>query len=36
VFRIPAEKLLRFIIGHQGIDANLKKIEAILRMELPR
>jgi hypothetical protein len=36
VFRVLAEKLLDFIINHWGIEANPDKIEAILRMELPR
>jgi hypothetical protein len=36
VFRVPAEKLLDFIINHWGIKTNPDKIEAILRMELPR
>jgi hypothetical protein len=29
-------QLLEFIISHWGIEANPEKIEAILRMELPR
>jgi hypothetical protein len=36
VFGVPSEKLLEFIVSHQGIEANLEKIEAILRMEPPR
>jgi hypothetical protein len=28
--------LLEFIVSHQGIEANLEKIEAIMRMEAPR
>jgi hypothetical protein len=36
VFGVPDRKLLGFIVSHQGIDANPKKIEAILRMEPPR
>jgi hypothetical protein len=28
--------LLGFIVSHQGIEANLEKIEAIMRMEAPR
>jgi hypothetical protein len=36
VFGVPAGKLLGFIISHQGIEANPKKIEAIMRMEAPR
>jgi hypothetical protein len=35
VFGVPAGKLLGFIVNHQGIEANLKKIEAIMRMEAP-
>jgi hypothetical protein len=35
VFRVPARKLLGFIISHRGIEANPKKVEAILRMEPP-
>jgi hypothetical protein len=36
VFGVPAGKLLRFIVSHQGIEANPEKIEAIMRMEPPR
>jgi hypothetical protein len=36
VFGVPAGKLLRFIVSHQGIKANLEKIEAIMRIEAPR
>jgi hypothetical protein len=36
VFRVPARKLLRFIVSHRGIKANPEKIEAIMRMEAPR
>jgi hypothetical protein len=36
IFGVPAEKLLGFIVSHQGIEANLEKVEAILRMEPPR
>jgi hypothetical protein len=36
VFGVPAEKLLGFIVSHQGIEANPEKIEAIMRMEAPR
>jgi hypothetical protein len=36
VFGVPAEKLLGFIVSHQGIEANLEKIEAIMIMEAPR
>jgi ribonuclease HI len=36
VFRVPAGKLLGFIISHRGIEANLEKIETIMRMEAPR
>jgi hypothetical protein len=35
VFKVPARKLLEFIVSHQGIEANPEKIEAIMRMELP-
>jgi hypothetical protein len=36
VFGVPDRKLLGFIISHRGIQANLEKIEAIMRMEPPR
>jgi hypothetical protein len=36
VFGVPAGKLLGFIVSHQGIEANPEKIEAIMRMEVPR
>jgi hypothetical protein len=36
VFGVPAGKLLGFIVSHRGIEANLEKIEAIMRMEEPR
>jgi ribonuclease HI len=36
VFGVPAGKLLGFIVSHQGIEANLEKIEAIMRMEALR
>jgi hypothetical protein len=36
VFGVPARKLHGFIVSHQGIEANLEKIEAIMRMEAPR
>jgi hypothetical protein len=36
IFRVPAGKLLRFIVSHQGIEANPEKIEAIMRMEAPQ
>jgi hypothetical protein len=35
VFRVPAGKLLGFIISHRGIEANPEKIDAIMRMEAP-
>jgi hypothetical protein len=35
VFRVPTGKLLGFIASHQGIEANLEKIEAIMWMEPP-
>jgi hypothetical protein len=36
MFGVPAGKLLGFIISHRGIEVNLEKIEAIMRMEPPR
>jgi hypothetical protein len=36
VFGVPAGKLLGFIVSHPGIEANLEKIEVIMRMEPPR
>jgi hypothetical protein len=36
VFEVPAGKLLGFIISHRGIYANPEKIEAAMRMEMPR
>jgi hypothetical protein len=33
---VPTRKQLGFIISHWGIEANLEKIEAIMRMEPPR
>jgi hypothetical protein len=36
VFRVPAGKLLGFIISHRCIEANPEKIEANMRMEAPR
>jgi hypothetical protein len=36
VFGVPAGKLFGFIVSHRGIEANLEKIEAIMRMEVPR
>jgi hypothetical protein len=36
VFRVLVGKLLVFIVIHRGIEANLEKIEAIMRMEAPR
>jgi hypothetical protein len=36
VFRVLVGKLLGFIVSHRGIEANPKKIEAILRMKLPQ
>jgi hypothetical protein len=35
VFGVPIGKLLGLIGSHRGIEANLEKIEAILRMEPP-
>jgi hypothetical protein len=36
VFGVPTENLLGFIVSHRGIEANLEKIEAIMRMEESR
>jgi hypothetical protein len=36
VFGVPAGKLLGFVVSHQGIEANPKKSEAIVRMEAPQ
>jgi hypothetical protein len=36
VFGVPAGKLLGFIVSHRGIEANPEKIEAIMRLEVPR
>jgi hypothetical protein len=36
VFGVPAGKLLGFIVSDRGIEANLEKIEAIMRMQAPR
>jgi hypothetical protein len=36
VFGVPVGKLLGFIVSHRGIEANLEKVEAIMRMEAPR
>jgi hypothetical protein len=36
VFGVPQGKLLRFIVSHQGIEANLEKINAIIVMDAPR
>jgi hypothetical protein len=36
VFRVPAGKLLGFIISHRGIEVNPEKIEAIMRLEASR
>jgi hypothetical protein len=36
VFEVPAGKLLEFIVSHRGIEANLEKMEAIMRMEASR
>jgi hypothetical protein len=35
VFSVPSGKLLRFIISHRGIEANLEKISAISSMKAP-
>jgi hypothetical protein len=36
VSRVTAGKLLGFFVNQRGIEANLEKIEAILRMEPPK
>jgi hypothetical protein len=36
VFGVPQGKLFRFIVSHQGIEANLEKINAITAMDAPR
>jgi hypothetical protein len=36
VFVVPQGKLLEFIVSHQGIEANLEKINAITAMDAPR
>jgi hypothetical protein len=36
VFEVPTGMLLGFIVSHRGIEANPKKIKAIMRMEAPR
>ena len=36
LFRVKARKFLRFMISHRGIEANPKKIEAILNMKAPK
>jgi hypothetical protein len=36
IFGVPAGKLLGFIVSYRGIEANLEKIEAIMRMEASR
>jgi hypothetical protein len=33
MFGLPAGKLLGYIVSHRGIEANLEKIESIMRME---
>jgi ribonuclease HI len=35
VFGVPSGKLLGFIIGHRGIEANLEKISSITNMKAP-
>lgn len=35
VFKVSLGKLLRFLISHRGIEANLKKIRAIIEMKSP-
>ena len=36
VFRVSSEKFLRFMVSHRGIEANPKKIKAILNMKPPQ
>jgi hypothetical protein len=36
VFHVPQGKLLGFIVSHRGIEANPKKITAIIEMDAPR
>jgi hypothetical protein len=36
VFGVPAGKLLGFIVSHQGIEANIEKIEAVGGLRLPK
>ena len=36
VFAVPSGKLLGFLVSHQGIEANMDKIQAIERMEAPK
>jgi hypothetical protein len=36
IFGMPAGKLLRFVVSHQGIEVNPEKINAILQMKKPR
>ena len=35
-FRVSSEKFLRFMVSHRGIEANPKKIKAILNMKPPQ
>ena len=35
-FRVESEKFLRFMVRHQGIEANPEKIQAIVQMRSPR
>ena len=35
VFRVPAGKLLGFIVSHRGIEANLAKIRALSQLVIP-
>ena len=36
IFRVSSEKFLRFMVSHRGIEANPKKIKAILNMKPPQ
>ena len=36
VFRVSSEKFLKFMVSHRGIEANPKKIKAILNMKPPQ
>ncbi|KAL3519122.1 hypothetical protein ACH5RR_021711 [Cinchona calisaya] len=34
-FGVPSEKFLRFIVSHQGIEANPEKVQVIINMKTP-